>query len=201
MIDVRALSRLTLNARSPEQRDPAAEDGEGKTEAAVMLLLYERDGREHILFQERTQHVQHHKGEISLPGGRRDAGDGTLLDTALRETDEEIGVTAADIEVFGSLDLVVTTLSNYAISPFAGAITADGEYAFKMAEREVKELLIVPVDHLMDTAHVEWTVRELGGVTSDERVFHFGEHRIWGATARILGHYLDLLATENGASA
>ncbi len=201
MIDVRAQSRSALRARNPEQGEPAAEDGEGKTAAAVMLLLYEQDGREHILFQERTQHVQHHKGEISLPGGRRDATDETLLETALRETDEEIGVTAADIEVFGSLDLVVTTLSNYAISPFAGAITSDGEYPFKMAEREVKELLVVPVDHLMDTSHVEWTVRELGGVTSDERVFHYGEHRIWGATARILGHYLDLLATADGTPA
>ncbi len=64
----------------------------GHMPAAVLLLLYERDGQEHLLFQVRSQQVEHHKGEISLPGGGRDPEDESLLDTALRETDEEIGV-------------------------------------------------------------------------------------------------------------
>ncbi len=196
MSDFRALSRRLVAAH-----EPVRVQGDGLRASAVLLLLYEQQGREYVLFQERTQEVLHHKGEISLPGGSRDPEDGTLEETALRETHEEIGVARADIEVFGALDEVATRSSNYVISPFVGAITRPGDYPFRMAQREVKELLIVPLDQLTDGTSVEWSVIEDGEDALAEREFHYDGHRIWGATARIVGQYVDLLAHGEGATA
>ena len=188
MSDIRAISRRLLAARRP-----LTVDDRTRTPAAVLLLLHDDGGAEHVLCQLRTHTVQHHKGEISLPGGRRDADDPSLLHTALRETQEEIGVAPEDIEVFGQLDDVPTRASNYVITPFVGAITAAGPYEFRTARREVAELLRVPLDHLRDDAAVRWSVLEVDGDRSAEREFHYGEQRIWGATARVLGQYIDLL--------
>ncbi len=191
MTDFRALSRRLVAAH-----EPVRVQGAGLRASAVLLLLYEQQGREYVLFQERTQQVLHHKGEISLPGGSRDREDGTLQATALRETQEEIGVSSDDIEIFGALDEVATRSSNYVISPFVGAITRRGDYPFRMAQSEVKELLIVPLAHLTDGANVEWSVIEHGEDAVAEREFRYEGHRIWGATARIVGQYVDLLASE-----
>ena len=185
MTDVRAVSRRLL-----AERRPASIAGRGRWPAAVLLLLYERDDEEHVLFQVRTQRVLHHRGEISLPGGAREAGDESLLATALRETEEEIGVSPSHVEVFGRLDEVATISSNYLIEPFAGAITRRGSYPFRCDEREVQELLEVPLAQLRGQRAGSWSVREL----IPERSFRYGEHLIWGVTARIVGQWLDLLA-------
>jgi 8-oxo-dGTP pyrophosphatase MutT (NUDIX family) len=187
--DVRALSRALLAAH-----EPTLIGDEGRKRAAVLLLLYEREGQEHVLFQVRTQQVEHHKGEISLPGGASDPRDGSLRATALRETHEEIGVAPAHVEIFGRLDDVATRSSNYAIAPFVGAITEPGVYPFRTAPREVSQLLEVPLAHLRSDDAIEWEVREDEGEALAERSFRFGEHLIWGATARVVGQYVDLLA-------
>ncbi len=186
---MRDLSRRRLASYEPRLM-PAG----GTRPAAVLLLLYEHEGEEHVLFQVRTQQVEHHKGEISLPGGASDPRDGSLRATALRETHEEIGVAPAHVEIFGRLDDVATRSSNYAIAPFVGAITEPGVYPFRTAPHEVSQLLEVPLAQLRGDAAVEWSVREDGGEALAERSFRFGEHLIWGATARVVGQYVDLLA-------
>ena len=95
---------------------------EGRRDAAVLLLLHLSGGAEHVLLQVRTTTVEHHRGEISFPGGRRDRRDVTLLDTALRETHEEIGVPPGMVEVFGTLDDTETRASNYRVRPYVGAV-------------------------------------------------------------------------------
>ena len=92
--------RATLAAYQPQtiQLEP------GRARAAVLLLLYDRKGRTHVVFQKRTEHVETHKGQISFPGGMADPGDSGLAFTALRETHEEIGVHPSDVEVLGQLD-------------------------------------------------------------------------------------------------
>jgi 8-oxo-dGTP pyrophosphatase MutT (NUDIX family) len=167
-------------------------DLEGRRDAAVLLLLHEVDGEEHILLQVRTSTVQHHRGEISFPGGRRDHTDVTLLDTALRETHEEIGVPPGMVEVFGMLDDTETRVSNYRVRPFVGAVTP-GFDAFLHAEREVSALLQVPVAHLIDPASHVWKAVDQDGATVAMPAYQFGEHVIWGATARILAQLLELL--------
>jgi 8-oxo-dGTP pyrophosphatase MutT (NUDIX family) len=183
-------ARLALRDYAPA----TIEDGVTRRNAAVMLLLHPLAGGDEILFQVRTSRVRFHKGEISLPGGAIDAGDASPLAAALRETHEEIGVHPGHIEVIGALDQIATRSSNYLISPFVGVVKAETPYPFQLANREVAELLAVPVHHLRSETNVKWTVSEFEGEHEAVREFYFGEHRIWGATARILGGYFDLLS-------
>ena len=184
------IARLALRGYAPS----TIEDGVVRRNAAVMLLVHPLAAGDEVLFQVRTNRVRFHKGEISLPGGAIDAGDTSPLDAALRETHEEIGVHPAHIEVLGALDQIATRSSNYLITPFVGVVTAETPYPFALANREVAELLAVPVDHLRSEGAVKWTVSDLDGESDAQREFYFGEHRIWGATARILGGYFDLLS-------
>ena len=169
--------------------EPARLGGDGLAPAAVLLLLHERDGTEHLLFQVRTRLVEHHKGEISLPGGARDPGDASLEATCLRETEEEIGVAPADIEVFGRLD-EVPTRSRFAMTPFVGAITRPGPYPFRLARREVAELLVAPLDWLRSGEAREWTARP---GAPPMPAFRCGGRLIFGATARVVDRFLRLI--------
>ena len=177
-----------------EGYEPQRMEGESLVPAAVMVLLYERDGEEHLLFQVRTHHVEHHKGEISLPGGAQDPEDGTLLMTALRETEEEIGVAPSDIEIYGQLD-DTPTRSNFVMSPFVGAITAPGPYPFEFAEIEVAELLEVPLSRLLSGEALEWTEPRPG---MRMPAFRHGEHLIFGATARVIDRFVRLIGPALG---
>lgn len=181
--------------------EPATMPLAGRRDAAVLLLLHEVDGVEHILLQVRTSTVQHHRGEISFPGGRRDVLDSTLLETALRETHEEIGVPPEMVEVLGTLDDTETRASNYRIRPFVGAV-APGFAAFLNAEREVSALLQVPLPHLLDPVSHVWKAVAEDEATVAMPAYQFGEHVIWGATARVLAQFLGLIegATSGVAS-
>ena len=172
-----------------EGYEPARLDHDGLAPAAVLLLLYQRDGAEHLLFQVRTHLVEHHKGEISLPGGAHDPEDASLRATCLRETEEEIGVLPEHIELFGRLD-DVPTRSNFAMTPFVGAITEPGPYPFRFAQQEVAELLEVPLDWLRSGEALEWTVRPGAPAMP---AFRHSEHLIFGATARVVDHFLRLI--------
>jgi 8-oxo-dGTP pyrophosphatase MutT (NUDIX family) len=178
-----------------EGYEPQRMEGDSLVPAAVMVLLYERDGEEHLLFQVRTHHVEHHKGEISLPGGAQDPEDGTLLTTALRETEEEIGVAQGDIEIYGQLD-DTPTRSNFVMSPFVGAITAPAPYPFTFAEIEVAELLEVPLGQLLSGEALEWTEPRPG---MRMPAFRHGEHLIFGATARVIDRFVRLIGPAVGA--
>lgn len=166
--------------------------------SAVMLLLVGEPGREDVVFQVRTQTVRYHKGEISLPGGRRDDSDKSYLHTALRETEEEVGVPADAVHVLGALDDVETIGSRHLIRPFVGVL-ATGVTPRITAAREVLELLHVPLAHLRgEDSHI-WKVAEGPGGPEAQRAFAYQGHVIWGATARILGQFLDLTATGGSA--
>jgi 8-oxo-dGTP pyrophosphatase MutT (NUDIX family) len=176
--------------------EPKLNDDPGLIPAAVMLLLYERDGEEHLLFQVRSMLVEHHKGEISLPGGARDPEDESLLATALRETYEEIGVATEHIEVFGRID-DFTTRTNFVMAPFVGAITTPAPYPFRPATLEVDQLLEVPVAHLLSPVNAEESIDPIGRLG---RSYRFGDHLIFGATARVLDSFLALFAQGIDAS-
>lgn len=166
----------------------------GRRESAVMLLLYPHAGEDCLVFQVRTQLVRHHRGEISLPGGGRDPGDRTLADTALRETHEEIGIPAEHVEVLGRLDDAETRASNYRITPFVGALRGEADIAASAhAPREVRELLYVPLAHLLDAASRTWKVVDGDGEPVATAAFQHGKHVIWGATARIITGFVELL--------
>ena len=160
--------------------------------AGVMLLLYPKDGVDCVLLNRRTNQVEHHKGEISFPGGRRDDGDASLLDTALRETLEEMGVQPRHVEVIGELDDVRTT-SNFLVNTHVAAIPYP--YEFTVNESEVAEVLEVPVRALMDESNTREEVRIVGNDLVNSVAFAYDDNLIYGATARILGGFLELLDT------
>ena len=173
--------------------EPERLSQDGAIPAAVLLLLYEREGKPHVLLTRRTDEVEHHKGETSFPGGACDPEDCDLLTTALRETEEEIGVRAGDVEVLGQLDDIVT-ITNFIVSPFVGVL-ASPSYSFAVNTHEVAELVEVPLGHLLDERNLEHSVRELRGRLLPIYTYRYGDHRIWGATARILKVFFDKLAS------
>ena len=173
---------------------------EGRPPAGVLLLLYDVGGRTHLLFTKRTELVEHHKGQISFPGGGREEGDPDLLHTALRETLEEVSVRPEDVEPIGQLDDIVTFGSNFVVSPYVGVLSASGPYSFEHARHEVEEVLEVPLEHLLDSGNVFREVRRAGEHDVEMQSYRFGDQVIWGTTARILRQLLDLLVKEEPGS-
>jgi 8-oxo-dGTP pyrophosphatase MutT (NUDIX family) len=181
--------RQALAAYSPEgiEADPAV------APAAVLLLMFEHEGRPHVVFQKRTDRVRDHKGQISFPGGAQDPGDTDLLFTALRETHEEIGVAPEHVDVLGQLDDMIT-VSNFRVTPFVGWLS-HYPYAWRFSDEEVAYLLEVPLDHLRDPATLVPDRRFINGREYVFQSYEFGQDLIWGATARMLGNFLDILRT------
>ena len=168
-------------------------DDPSLTPAGVMVLIYPKNGDHCVLLQKRSSRVESHKGEISFPGGKRDPEDITILDTALRETHEEMGVHPQDVDVFGPLDQTATT-SGFCTSPFAGTIPYP--YEFSPQEEEVAEVLEVPVSSLLDRVNRRDEIRIADGDLQDAPVFAYDGHIIFGATARILDRFIELLETS-----
>ena len=130
----------------------------------------------------------------SLPKGKRDPGESDE-ECALREVEEEIGVAREHVEVFGRFG-DRTTRSRFLMTSFVGAITHPAPYAFQIAGHEVDELLEVPLRHLLDPISIEIAQTESG---QEMRSFRFGEHLIYGVTARVLSDFLDIVAAEVAA--
>lgn len=160
--------------------------------AAILVLVYDRDGEAHILFTERTHQVEHHKGQISFPGGACDDLDDCLETTALRETAEEIGVQPEDVEIVGQLDEMLT-ISNFRVTPYVAILKMNSEYDFVINNHEVAQVVQVPLPHLMDEQNMELEVRQHKGKQVLVPAYTYESHRIWGATARMLRQFLELL--------
>lgn len=160
--------------------------------AAVLAPLFLKDGKWHLLFTQRTETVQDHKGQISFPGGRRDPDDPSLLATALREAQEEIGLDPADVTILGQLDEMYT-VTQYRISPFVGVIPYP--YPFRVNSAEIAELIEVPLEAFLDPANLEQRERAaLVGPPLPVYFYHIGSYTIWGVTARIVKDFLERIA-------
>lgn len=156
--------------------------------AAVLVPLFMKGGEYHILFTERTEKVEHHKRQISFPGGAWDPGDDNLLRTALRETAEEIGLNPSDVTVLGELDKLITA-SNFLVTPFVGIIPYP--YPFKLNEEEVAEIIEVPLTYLLDKNCCHKEVRDDGWIAY---YYHYRDKVIWGATGWILTQFLNIIS-------
>jgi len=159
--------------------------------SAVLIPLYENEGQYHIVFIRRTDTVKTHKGQISFPGGTREISDGTLLDTAIRESTEEIGLLPGDAEVLGELDDEITTTSNYIVTPFIAMIP--WPYSFVINKDEVDEIFKVPVTALLDKDCLKPDIEYLNGKEFESYAYHYKGKVIWGATARILNKLLEII--------
>jgi 8-oxo-dGTP pyrophosphatase MutT (NUDIX family) len=162
--------------------------------AAVLIPLFKKNGEYHILFTRRSDKVEHHKGQISFPGGRRDEEDKDFLATALREAEEEMGICPQDVRILGELD-DICTVTDFCVSPFVGLIPYP--YPFKINPDEIEEAIEVPLAALVDSRKFRREFRELHGQLWPVYYFQHQHHTIWGATASILKQLLDLLPEED----
>lgn len=172
------------------QRQKNVYKAEGLTAAAVLIPLYEKAGKCYLVVTKRTEMVDHHKGQISFPGGARHAEDPTLRDTALRESWEEIGLNPKDVEILGELDDIPTYTTNFVISPFVGAIPYP--YPFEVNPEEVEEVISVPLEVLLDKNNFREEMQFIDGMLVSQYFYHCGDQIIWGATARILKQFLEI---------
>jgi len=161
-------------------------------QSAVLIPVYQKEGQYYILFIQRTERVKDHKGQISFPGGAYEEKDGTLVNTALREAAEEVGLKAGDIEILGELDDMLTIGSGYIISPFVAAIP--WPYQFKVDNWETEEVIEVPLSVLLDKDCIRQGTDEIDGQEITTYFYHCGNKVIWGATAKILNQFLDIIA-------
>ena len=169
---------------SLETTDPEPEEDDGLKESAVFVPVYEEGGEPGLLFTKRADDLPRHAGQVSFPGGRREVGDETLLDTALRELGEEVGLPREHADIVGRFNEVRTT-TGYCIIPFVGGVPRDYEYVKQ--ESEVAELIFAPVAELAEPSVHER--RRRGGYKL--HYFHYEGYTIWGATAEILVDFLD----------
>jgi 8-oxo-dGTP pyrophosphatase MutT (NUDIX family) len=160
-------------------------------QAGVLLVLYPVQDVLHLVLTVRTANLEHHSGQISLPGGGWEEGDTSFQETALREADEEIGVTADGLELLGPLTPLYIPPSNNVIHPFVAY--APRRPAFRPDPEEVAELLEVPLSLLLDPATRREEDWERHGMLLHVPSYAVGEHKIWGATAAVLAEFLALL--------
>jgi 8-oxo-dGTP pyrophosphatase MutT (NUDIX family) len=164
--------------------------------AAVLVPLFKKGEDCHLLFTKRSDQVKYHKGEISFPGGVVDEEDSELISTALREAFEEIGLKESDVQIIGVLDDIVT-ITEFIVTPIVGLFPYP--YPFKVSEVEIAELIEVPLSSLLDKDC--FSEREIlrGGGKEVVYAYQYGKHIIWGATARILKQFLDLISSPRSA--
>ena len=167
---------------------------EDRIRAAVLVLFVYRDGAPVLVFGKKTEDVPHHKGQFSFPGGVVQRSDPSVVEAALREAREEIGLESTAVEVLGLLDDVPTTVTNFVITPVLAL--ARGEPSFHPDGREIERVIEIPLAHLLqpDAFRVEQWERE--GVRRPVVFVNYGEDVVWGTTGRILRQLLGALFPE-----
>ncbi|RNL63389.1 CoA pyrophosphatase [Nocardioides marmoriginsengisoli] len=158
----------------------------GKVDAAVLIPLFWDERGPVAVLTERSADLRKHAGEISFPGGRRDPGE-DLVDTAVREAEEEIGLAPADVTILGGLPPLGTFVSGFTIYPFVGVVPAG--VAWVLAEREVAAVLELPLAELRTGHRFERLFRK--GVPVRTDTYTVDGQLVWGATARIVRMLLD----------
>jgi 8-oxo-dGTP pyrophosphatase MutT (NUDIX family) len=182
--------RNTLVTVPPAPREELANKSNA---AAVLMPLFERDGELHVVYIRRSDHVASHRGQVAFPGGRVEAIDATLLDAALREAHEEVGLDPASVDVVGGLPTMHTTASGIIVAPFVGVIPSDAP--LKADHSEVAEIFDVPLSALRDPSfHGDYEFTPDGRAHASKfPAILYGGQVIWGLTLRITNNLLEIL--------
>jgi 8-oxo-dGTP pyrophosphatase MutT (NUDIX family) len=178
--------RSVLSKEVPIPRERLAGNAKG---AAVLVPIFERHGELHLVYIRRSDHVASHRGQVAFPGGRVDPTDPTLLDTALREAQEEVAIDPLTVDVLGAFPEMSTLTSGIIVAPFAGVIPATSRLS--PCPNEVAEIFEVPLSALVDPKYrgeLEW-----GGNRSKYPAILYGGQTIWGLTLRITENLLTIL--------
>jgi 8-oxo-dGTP pyrophosphatase MutT (NUDIX family) len=186
-VDDPGVDDLTQRLLSAE--DAAAMASRRGTAAAVLLPLYGWPEQPGLIFTERRADLRRHAGEISFPGGRVDEGDDGLETTALREAQEEIALDPAAVRIAGALPPTSTFVTGYRVHPFVGLIPHPGELGLEPNPSEVETVLTLSLDSLREGYEMRRLIRR--GIPIHTPTYEVEGHFIWGATARILGDFLE----------
>ena len=173
---------------------PLAPEPDTLKAAAVLVPLIQRDGLQ-VLLTRRTQHLRHHAGQVSFPGGRVETDDDSPLAAALRESEEEIGLPPERVQPLGLLD-DYETVTGFLVTPVVALVEPD--VRLRLDSFEVSEAFEVPLSFVLDPSNHQVHARERNGVLRRYFVFEYQHHYIWGATAGMLMNFYRRL---NGLSA
>lgn len=167
-------------------------------EAAVLLLLYQRQDHLVLPLTLRTETVEMHRGQISLPGGAREPQDRDFAQTALRETCEELGIPETAVEVLGPLSPLYVPPSRFCVYPFVGY----AEHAPELLPdgSEVAEVIEAGLTDLLDPSITRMEPHWRDGQRFEVPIYCLGEHKVWGATAMILAEFLWVVRTVQASS-
>ncbi len=168
----------------------------GMVQAAVLVPLFRKDEQFHVLLTKRSDEVEHHKGEVSFPGGKLDDTDPDLLSCALREASEEVGIDPSDVRIVGEMDDFYTVATNFLVAPFVGVIPYP--YRFSTNSREIDEVLGVPLEVFFDPSRKSTETWSLQGRPIEIISYKWRGYNIWGATARILSQFAKLVDDHSG---
>ncbi len=159
--------------------------------AAVLILLYPDNGTIHTLFMQRHNYDGVHGGQISFPGGKKEPADKDIIETALREAEEETGVDRSTISVIGTLTPLFIPVSNMIVTPVVGFCDKKPEFIHQ--PEEVVYLIEAELMRFLDPKIIKITPKEIRGEIIDIRYFDYEGHVIWGATAMILNELLTMI--------
>ncbi|RVU83498.1 CoA pyrophosphatase [Leucothrix sargassi] len=197
MKELTTLSTLEISQRLKQSLEATADvpqSGPRKTykQAAVLVPFVEVDGEWHLLFIQRSVHEKdRHSGQVAFAGGKHEEDDKDLIETALRETHEEVGIDPSDVTVLGELNHHYS-ISNYQITPVVA--TVKWPYDLTLEAAEVAAAFTIPLRWLADTSNYRTEERILNGKSLPVVYYDkYGEYLLWGATARITLSLLTLL--------
>jgi 8-oxo-dGTP pyrophosphatase MutT (NUDIX family) len=160
-------------------------------EAAVLVGVFDRHGEAHVVLTKRPETMPSHQGEIAFPGGKREEHDPDLRATALREANEEVGIEPATVDVVSELDRIGTVASAFTITPFVGVLAGVPE--LRPHPVEVVDAFAVPVSELLGPETYREEIWDLWGAPRSMAFYELPGETVWGATARILTHFLAIV--------
>ena len=170
-----------LNLKTGERRPRAREPGEDWRRAAVLVPIVLEPKGARVVYTLRTGDLEDHAGQVSFPGGSPEPRDDSLLATALRETEEEIGLRPDTVEILGEIEEMYVPPSRFLVRPFVGLLSEQAELV--LAPEEVEAIFSVSLEELMSPEAFEKVVWEREGWLHEVPIFAVGGHEIWGATA------------------
>jgi 8-oxo-dGTP pyrophosphatase MutT (NUDIX family) len=164
-------------------------------QSGVLLLLYPHNGKLQICFIRRPDSMKFHGGQIAFPGGKYEQSDKNLVNTALRESKEEIGIKTDDIIILGELTTLYVSVSNFYIKPVVGYCISKPN--FKINNHEVEELITLPVEFFNNKNIIQVKEVETSSGKLNTPCFVIKNQIIWGATAMILAEFLSICNNRN----